>query len=375
METSSLDWTLRIGEQTLPYVRQGFTRETAQKIAEIIREIGAVDAVAVTDDQTILGYAGFGCPFMVPGRPILTNATRSALRTGEVRVVASKAEFACPVEGCPCPLQAAVIAPLRIRERIVGTVKLYRTQEGGMPDWLHRLAGGLAQLLSLQLELGETDRLRELTARARLEALQAQIRPHFLFNTLNMILLFSRTNIDQARELLVRLASFLRRSLSVRGDFIRVEEELEYVQTYLAIERARFGESMRFRVSVDPRALGCLIPVLTIQPLVENAVVHGLARKEGGGSLVVRARVRGDRLRVVVADSGVGIPPDRRRRIFEPGVGTGMGLGLSNVNERLRMLYGDGWGLRLRSRPGRGTVVRVEVPLRRAHAEGRGHDE
>lgn len=370
MEFTSLDRTFRIGEQTLPHVRRGFNQETAQKIAEIIRDISAVDAVAVTDDKTILGYAGYGCPFMVPGRPILTNATRSAIQTGEERIVSAKPEFACPVEGCPCPLQAAVIAPLRLRERVVGTLKLYRTDGQGMPEPIRRLARGIAQLLSLQLELGEAEQLRELAARARLEALQAQIRPHFLFNTLNAILLFSRIDADRARDLLVKLAGFLRRSLAVRGEFIALREELDYVRAYLEIEQARFGDAVRFDLEADPDALDCLVPVLTIQPLVENAIVHGLAAREGGGWLAVRARVRRGSLHVVVADAGAGMPRGRVRRILEPGTGTGMGLGLPNVHQRLTGIYGEKSRLRIRSRPGRGTVVRLVVPVRRQDAAG-----
>lgn len=372
MQPSPLESTFRIGEQTLPYVRRGINQDTAQKICEIIRATASVSAVAVTDDRTILGYAGDGCPFMVPGRPILTDATRTAIRTGCIQVVEEKAGFRCPVEGCPCPLQAAVIVPLQVRERVVGTVKLYRTDGPGIPEPVYRFAWGIGQLLSLQLEVAEADRLRELTARARLEALQAQIRPHFLFNALQTILLYIRTDAELARRLLLQLAAFLRRALTVRSELIPIEDELEYVRTYLELEQARFGPALRFRIGIDPRALGCLVPVLTVQPLVENAVVHGLAPREGGGSLVVRARVRRGRLEVVVFDTGVGIAPEVRPRVFEPGVGKGMGLGLSNVHERLVALYGPGSRLRLRSRPGRGTLVRLSVPPRRAAAGGDG---
>src|SRR5690606_8798396 len=365
-ELSFLDSTFRIGEETGPYIRQGLNSETAQKIAELIREIAAVDAVAVTNDRTILGYAGTGCPYMVRGRSILTAATRQAIQTGQARVVNSKEELACPIPGCPCPLQGAVIAPLKVRQQVVGTVKLYRTGEQDFPALARRLALGISQLLSLQLEVGESERLRELAARARLEALQAQIRPHFLFNTLNTVLMFTRTDIERARELLVQLASFLRRALTVRAEFIPVEDELEYVQTYLEIEKARFGQALRFKVSIDPASLGCLVPVLTIQPLVENAVVHGLVPQEGGGRLLVRTRVRHDRLEVVVYDTGVGIPRHRRDGVFTPGVGKGMGLGLANINQRLMGLYGEPYGLRLLSRPGRGTLARMTVPVRRA---------
>lgn len=369
-ELNFLDSTFRIGEETGPYMRQGLNSETAQKIAELIRAIAAVDAVAVTDTETILGYAGLGCPYMVRGRPLLTAAAHHTLATGEPQVISTKAELACQAHPCPCPLQGAIIAPLKVRQRVVGTVKLYRSDAQDFPDLVRRLAVGVSQLLSLQLEVGESERLRELAASARLEALQAQIRPHFLFNTLNTILMFSRTDIDRARELLVHLASFLRRALTVRAPVIPVEDELEYVQTYLEIEQARFGESLRSKVCIDPRSLGCLVPVLTIQPLVENAVVHGLVPREGGGRLLVRTRIRRQQLHVIVSDSGVGIPRERRSEVFSAGVGTGMGLGLANIDQRLLGLYGKPYGLRLWSRPGRGTHVRMTLPICRNAPHG-----
>lgn len=369
-EWQFLDHTFRIGEESGPVLRQGLNAETAQKTAEIIRDIAAVDAVAITDHETILGYTGAGCPYMVRGQPILTDLTRRALRTGRVQVAQSKEDLSCPVGGCPCPLHTAVIAPLRVRDRIAGTVKLYRHAARTVPSADQRLAVGIAQILSLQLEAGETDRLRELAARARLEALRAQIRPHFLFNALNTVLMFSRRDIDRARELLVQLASFLRRVLTVRGDFIRLDDELEYVQTYLDIERARFGDALQVRFRVEPAALGCLVPVLTLQPLVENAVVHGLAPREGGGKILVSCRVRGPHLTVLVVDNGMGVPPERKEELFRPGAGTGMGLGLANINERLVGLYGEAYGLKLRSGPGRGTAVRMRVPVHREPVPG-----
>lgn len=364
-EWQFLDHTFRIGEESGPVIRQGLNFDTAQKTAEIIRDIAGVDAVAITDRETVLGYAGVGCPYMVQGQPIITEATRRALRTGQVQVAQSKADLACPVAGCPCPLHAAVIAPLKVRDRVAGTVKLYRHDPSTVPSADLRLAVGISQILSLQLEAGETDRLRELAARARLEALQAQIRPHFLFNALNTVLMFSRHDIDRARELLMQLASFLRRVLTVRGDFIRLDDELEYVQTYLEIERARFGENLQVRFRVQPAALGCLVPVLMLQPLVENAVVHGVARREGGGKILITCQVRGQHLIVMVIDNGTGMTPERMATLFQPGSGTGMGLGLANINERLVGLYGEDYRLKVRSRPGRGTAVRMRVPVQR----------
>ncbi len=364
----SFDATFQVGREALAYLRQGLNAETAQKIAEIIHKIAQVDAVAVTDTERILGFTGVGCFYHYTGRPILTEATKRAIATGQFAVIADASGLGCPVEGCPCPLKTAVIAPLRCRERVVGTVKLYLTRTEEMPPFLTRLALGISELLSLQIELAEADRQMQLVTRARLEALQAQIRPHFLFNILNTIIMFSRTDVEKARELLVQLAAFFRRSFHFRGNFITVQEEIDYIRTYLNLEQARFGEKIRMRMKIDPRVLPYRIPVLTVQPLVENAIVHGLAPKEGRGDLAVSARLVRGEIHLVVRDNGVGIPPEDLEKILEPGYGAGTGHGLSNVNDRLVSLYGAGYRLKVRSAPGKGTVVLARIPVAESEA-------
>lgn len=359
----SFDATFQVGREALAYLRRGLNAETAQDIAEVIHKISQVDAVAVTDTERILGFTGVGCYYHYTGRPILTEATKSAIATGQFASIVGARDLRCPVEGCPCPLKAAVIAPLKCRDRVVGTVKLYLTRSAEVPPFLTRLAMGISELLSMQIELAEADRQMQLVTKARLEALQAQIRPHFLFNILNTIIMFTRTDVETCRDLLIQLASFFRRSLNFRGNFITVQEEIEYINTYLRLEQARFGEKIRMRMKIDPRVYRYRIPILTIQPLVENAIVHGLAPKEGVGRLSVAARLAGDELHLLVRDNGVGIPPERVEKILLAGYGSGMGLGLSNVNDRLVSLYGEKYRLKIRSVPGRGTTVLVRVPL------------
>lgn len=359
----SFDDTFQVGREALAYLRQGLNELTAQKIAEIIHKIAQVDAVAITDTERILGFTGMGCYYHYPGRPILTNATRMAIAKGQSAVITDTSCFGCPMTDCPCPLKAAVIAPFRYRGEVVGTVKLYITRNNEMPAYVVRLAKGLAELLSMQLELAEADRQMQLVTKARLEALQAQIRPHFLFNVLNTIIMFSRTDVEKSRELLIYLAAFFRRSLNFRSNFITVQEEIDYINTYLYLEHARYGETIRMTVKVDPHVLGYRIPILTIQPLVENAIVHGLAPKEGGGRLGVVARRVGEEIHFTVRDNGIGIPPEKRDKVFLPGFGIGMGLGLSNVNDRIVSLYGESHRLKIRSAPGRGTTVLVRIPI------------
>ena len=231
VDAQSFDNSLQIAHETLPFLRQGLNSETAHHAAEVIKKIGDVPAVAVTDKQYVLAFLGTGCERHPPGGTIITNATKEVIATGQLKIVAKKQDFNCPYQDCcECPLGAAIIAPLMCRGEVVGTVKLYQTKEGEMPANLVKLAAGIAQLLGVQMELAELDRQTQLLTKAELDALQAQINPHFLFNTLNTISMFIRTNPETARRLLKRLAAFFRHSLKRRGHWVTFEEELSYLQ-------------------------------------------------------------------------------------------------------------------------------------------------
>lgn len=360
---SSFDTTLRIGDETMAYLKQGLNEESAQKICEIIHKITEVDAVAITDEHKILGFHGIGCRRHHQGGPILTGATRYVLDTGETKIVTDPRILSCDEEGCPHPLKSAVITPLKFRGQVVGTFKLYRASEQPLPSYVVRLGVGIAALLGIQMELAEADRHRQLVTKARLEALQAQIRPHFLFNVLNTIIMLTRTDVEKARELLITLAQFFRRSLSHRGNMITLADEVEYINTYLSLEKARFGDKLQVQLHIDPQVMGVQVPILTLQPLVENAVVHGLAPKEDGGWIRMKVHRVRDEIHVLLADNGVGMDSEKLRRVFEEGYGSNMGLGLTNVNDRLVSLYGESHRLRIKSVPGKGTAIRVRIPL------------
>ena len=358
-----LDSTLQIANETLPFLRQGLNEETAQKAAEIILKISDVSAVAITDRERVLAYVGAGCERHQPGQLILTQATKQVVQTGELIIVDNKEKLKCPVKDCNCPLEAAVIAPLKCRGKIEGCVKLYQTKEGQMPPHVVKLAVGVAQLLGVQMELAELDRQTQLVTKAELQALHAQINPHFLFNTLNTIIMFSRTNPETARRLLIRLAAFFRQTLKRHGHFNTLREELEYINTYLVLEKARFREKLRILRDIDLELMDFQIPVLTLQPLVENAVKHGITPKVGSGAVQIIIRKEHGELHIFVKDDGVGIPRDRISQVLLPGVGSGNGVGLSNVHERLKSLFGEEYGLGITSDVGEGTIVHVRVPL------------
>jgi two-component system LytT family sensor kinase len=191
---------------------------------------------------------------------------------------------------------------------------------------------------------------------ARIEALSNRINPHFLFNTLTSISSLIRTQPDTARMLITKLSGLLRKLMRSTDHFVSLREELESIDQYLDIEVVRFGPQLRVIKEISPDTLDQIVPSMLLQPLIENSIKHGLSRKVGGGSIIIRTERRGDRSLIEVQDDGLGMTEDRLKEAFEGGIG------LSNVNERLRTIYGAGCTLKLSSVTGRGTSVSMEIP-------------
>ena len=206
---------------------------------------------------------------------------------------------------------------------------------------------------------------------ARLDALQRQINPHFLFNTLNSIASLVRFRPEQARELIVKLASILRVLLQDRDDLMQLRDEIQFADDYLAIEVARFGtEKLCVVKEIDPDTLDVLVPTMLLQPLIENSIKHGLEPRIDGGTITLRSRLQAGKLIITVEDDGVGMPAEsghsehgehfpRRGRLLQAGTGVGM----RNVRERMQVLCGPDAGFEILSRPGRGTRVVLAIPL------------
>jgi two-component system LytT family sensor kinase len=191
---------------------------------------------------------------------------------------------------------------------------------------------------------------------ARLAALTSQINPHFLFNTLNSVSSLIRSNPEQARSVVYRLSSILRRLLRNTDNLTPLREELAFIDNYMTIEMVRFGEKLRFVKEIDPETLDRLVPSMLLQPLIENSIRHGLATKVDGGMIRVRSYLADGRLHLVVEDDGVGIPEARLATLFE------QGIGVSNVNERMKVLYGPDYRMWIDSKPGEGTRTGIEIP-------------
>lgn len=216
----------------------------------------------------------------------------------------------------------------------------------------------------LQIKLEEQERL---LLQARMEALQNQINPHFLFNTLNSVSSLVRFDPDTARDIIIKLATILRRLLNSGDAFVPLREELEFIDNYLDIEVVRFGrDKLRVMKDLDAASLDVLVPSMLLQPLVENSIKHGLASKIEGGSIFLRSRITDSRLIIEVEDDGVGMGA---AQLLEKPTGLGgTGIGMANVAERLKVLYGDTARMTIDSREGKGTLIRLRLPLLQSDA-------
>ena len=217
----------------------------------------------------------------------------------------------------------------------------------------------------IQIKLEEQERL---LLQARMEALQNQINPHFLFNTLNSVSSLVRFDPDTARELIIKLANILRRLLHSSDAFVPLREELEFIDNYLDIEVVRFGrDKLRVVKELDTPSLETMVPSMLLQPLVENSIKHGLASKIEGGSIYVRSRLTDSHLIIEVEDNGVGMGS---ANLLERPTGLGgTGIGMANVAERLKVLYGDTARMTIDSHEGKGTLVRLRLPVLQSEGE------
>src|SRR5882762_629664 len=233
-------------------------------------------------------------------------------------------------------------------------VLIYTTPIIAIGTWLKIWNG-----VRIQIKLEEQERL---LLQARMEALQNQINPHFLFNTLNSVSSLVRFDPDTARELIIKLATIFRRLLNSSDSFVPLREEVEFIDNYLDIEVVRFGrDKLKVVKDLDPASLEAIVPSMLLQPLVENCIKHGLSSKVEGGSIYLRSRVIKSRLVVEVEDDGVGM--GAAQLLERPDGFGGIGIGMANVAERLKVLYEDTAKMMIENREGGGTLIRLRLPI------------
>lgn len=355
---------LKIALRTLPFLRSGLNERSAGETARIILDMTDLDAVAITDEARILAHAGAEEDHHKTGDAILTSATRKALEDGDFQVPSTRSEIGC--QYVKCRLGSAIVVPLKRRDKTVGTLKMYRLKENGISALDMELANGLAHLFSNQLELAEVENQRKLVADAEIRALQSQIKPHFLFNAINTIVSYTRTDPKTASDLLLKLAEFFRKNINPGAESVPLSTELEHCKAYMAIETARFEDRVSVGFEIDGAALDCRVPPLILQPLVENALKHGILPKEEGGRITINARRDNGFIRIAVKDDGMGMAPEKVAALFSEkaqGAGGGAGIALKNVKQRLAALYGNDHPLTIESAPEKGTTVSFAIPV------------
>lgn len=353
---------LKLAESTVSYLRTGLNPNSAQNVCKMIYEEVNVSAIAMTDQRSILAHVGKADDHHQAGEPIQTDATKDVLESGEM-FIANHASIQCKVPDCP--LGAAVIAPLKRRNEIVGTLKFYVRSEKEISNVLLELIQGLNALLGQQLEIAEAEKSKELAREAEVKALQAQINPHFLFNSLNVIVSLTRTKPDRARSLLIALSKFFRQNLNATTkSWISLEEELKHVKSYLLIEETRFEDTLQVEYDIDHSSLHARIAPLTLQPLVENCIKHGIKNKDGIGQIIVRIMERENDIQVSVEDNGIGMSQEELTQLGTKKLDSdeGTGLGVYNVNKRLEYMFGQASTLQINSEPGKGTSISFVIP-------------
>lgn len=349
---------LNIANCTLPYLRKGLNEFSAQETAEIIYKMTGSAAVAITNTEKILAHVGLGDDHHKKGDNIRTNITKRVIEEGRFMVAQERGEIDCINKNCS--LKSVIVVPLKEQEKTIGTLKLYKNRENSITSSDIELAKGLGHLFSTQLELSQIDYQKELLSQSEIKALQAQIQPHFLFNALNTIVSFCRTDPNQARELLLKLSYYLRSSFKNQEDFIPLEKEIQLVEAYLSIEQARFSERLKVEYDIEP-SMNITIPPLILQPIVENAVKHGLLPKSEGGTVKISAYSENKEAIIKIKDDGVGMSKDQVQCLLDTRCKK-EGVGVSNVNNRLQSIYGH--KLEIDSDLGHGTTVIIRIPLK-----------
>ncbi|MCO5310543.1 MAG: histidine kinase [Austwickia sp.] len=332
------------------HLRDGLTPKAAARAARDLRPLLQVAAVSLCDPTDVLAWEGAGAHH----RDAVLELSREVLEKGAT-VRLGELELHCG--NIDCPIRGAILAPIVSEDRTVGVLGSY---DHTVTADLVRATEAVADWISTQVDLAELAIQRERVMEAELRALRAQISPHFIYNSLAAIASFVRTDPPRARELLLEFADFTRYALRKSGPMATLSEELANIERYLTLEQARFGERMVVSLMLAPEVLAVQVPTLTIQPLVENAVKHGIEASPGVGHISITARDMGTDAEIAIEDDGVGADPDEIRAMLAGERGDHVGL--TNVDARLRQTYGDDYGLVVETAVGAGSRVSFRVP-------------
>lgn len=342
---------LKMAERTVPILGRGLNMDTAREVATVIREETGVGAVAVTNTEDVLAFVGTGDDHHRVGHKVTSAETLQAIR--ENRIVfadGGRKKWQCG-RSKTCPLGSVLSVPLRVDNELVGTINLFEPKNKLFLVTNRTLGEGIAKLLSDQILYSRYIEQKNLITRSELKLAHAQVNPHFLFNALNTIIAILRNDADRARDLLLHLSNYFRKNLKRTGNMATLEEELNHVQSYLVIENARFEDKLKLEMDVDSELFSTRMPVFTLQPIVENAIKHGISNILEQGVIKLSAKKRQGMVHIIVEDNAGKF--EGRNRI---------GLGMDIVEKRIKNLCGENFGLLISCEPEEKTVVTITLP-------------
>lgn len=355
---SSAHQAMQSVRHTTNLLHEGLHKDSAQVMADVIYRELQPDAVCITDATTVLAFRGVGDDHHLPGTPSTSiQRLKQAHLSGQMILNSTRKYIGCDHPNCPLALMLSV--PLVVNNELLGSISLFKTKTKQFLKHEIELAQGLADFGSAQLTARKINQQTRLLAQAEFNTLKAQVNPHFLFNTLTTIRILIVKDPPNARLLIKDLSEILRQALNQKQELIPLKEELNTIKRYLRLEKARFGERIAVHWDIQEPALDIPIPVFTLQPLVENAIKHGLSPRKEGGNLFIRIWLEKKNLLLCVEDDGVGLHFGKANNLTR----TGTGIGLVNITERLRIIYSDAASLSLTERLSGGTCALVKLPL------------
>ncbi|QUM76061.1 sensor histidine kinase [Moritella sp. 24] len=352
--TSFSQRALRIADRSVGILNQGLNPESAKTIARIVYEETNVAAVAITDTNNILAFIGIGERHHTTVE--ISDYTQQAINENRIIDLNSTTNvYQCQIDS-KCRLGSAFILPLRNGDNeVVGTIKLYELHQKLLSNINISMAKGIAQLLSSQILLGHYQQQQTLLTQAELKLLQAQVNPHFLFNALTTISAVTRREPDKARALIQHLSQFFRSNLKQNIESVTLREELSHVNAYLTIEQARLTDRLTVNIDIEPELMDIKLPSFTLQPLIENAIKHGISTMLGAGKLEIYSQKTENGTRIFVTDNAGTFITTEEDKAKD-------GLGLKIVDKRLINHFNENSSLQILTTANKLTEVSFLLP-------------
>ncbi|CRL64174.1 sensor histidine kinase [Proteus penneri] len=350
---------LKIAVCTEGILRKGFNQDNSTRVAKVIYQELRVSAVAITDREKLLAFIGIGADHHLPGTPISSEQSKQAINNNEVVYAdGNETPYRCTLSS-HCKLGSTLVIPLRgENNQVIGTIKLYEAKNRLFSSINRTLGEGIASLLSAQILAGQYERNKQSLLESEIKLLHAQVNPHFLFNALNTLQAVIRRDSEQAKQLVQFLSAFFRKNLKRPEAVVTLSDEIEHVNAYLQIEKARFQERLQINIQIPENLANARLPAFSLQPMVENAIKHGTSQLLDTGKITIRAYQEHHLIIIEICDNA-GL---YRHQCPSHQLGLGMRL----VDKRLKLRYGELYGVLVECQADKYTKVKICLPLEKS---------